>query len=869
MKGENRRSGADEVALDRIADGVIAFDADWRCTHLNPDAARFIGIPSQDLIGRKFWGAIPKALQMAFASASRQAETTGEPIEIVVPHPSPCDWAEISAYPMGGGYTFVLRDISARKRAEAALRESEARFRAVWEATSEAMALSDPDGTVLAANPAYLQLYGLTESEVVGHSFAVIFPEELRASAEQQYREVFTSTNPPRAYETKVRRKDGTERIVEARADFVVEGGHRTAMVSVIRDVTEKHAADLAVRTSEERFRTLFESIDQGFCTIEVLFDDGDRPIDYVFREVNPAFSRNTGLIDAVGKRMRELAPAIEEYWFEIYGHVAQTGESSRFEAQAATLGRWYNVNAFRFGDPAERRVAILFEDITERRNAEAALHASQQRLRTLVQNVHDYAIFGLDPDGIVTEWTEGAERVKGYAAEEVVGKPVTIFSTPEDVAAGVPQRELAKAAASGRSENESWRVRKSGERFWANEIATAIRDDEGTLIGFTKISRDLTAQRESEQALRASEERFRTLIQRSADAVQLVSPEGEILYSSDSVETVLGYRPDEIVGHNATTYIHPDDVSVALAWITEVSAQPNGVGSLQYRVRHKNGSWAWVETTIANHLATPTINALVGNFRNITERKQAEAEHEMFAAAAAHDLKTPLTSLRGQVQLLLRRARRGTLTDVGAITSRLDVIDAVSGRMVTLIDEMLDAAHIRAGRTLDLELAPADLVALAEAITEEARLSTIRHAVRVETEVESLVGAWDEARLTRALGNLLSNAVKFSPDGGEINVRVWREEEAAGMWAVLSVTDQGMGIPVADLPHLFERFRRGGNVAGRIAGTGIGLAGAKQIVEQHGGTITVESEEGNGATFTVRLPLEQGIADGRNSSER
>jgi PAS domain S-box-containing protein len=350
---------------------------------------------------------------------------------------------------------------------------------------------------------------------------------------------------------------------------------------------------------------------------------------------------------------------------------------------------------------------------------------------------------------------------------------------------------------------------------------------------------------------------------------VQLVSPEGEILYSSDSVETVLGYRPDEIVGHNATTYIHPDDISVALAWITEVSAQPNGVGSLQYRVRHKNGSWAWVETTIANHLATPTINALVGNFRNITERKQAEAEHEMFAAAAAHDLKTPLTSLRGQVQLLLRRARRGTLTDVGAITSRLDVIDAVSGRMVTLIDEMLDAAHIRAGRTLDLELAPADLVALAEAITEEARLSTIRHAVRVETEVESLVGAWDEARLTRALGNLLSNAVKFSPDGGEISVRVWREEEAAGMWAVLSVTDQGMGIPVADLPHLFERFRRGGNVAGRIAGTGIGLAGAKQIVEQHGGTITVESEEGNGATFTVRLPLEQGIADGRNSSER
>lgn len=1011
-------------APEPLPDGVLTFDREWRCTYLTPAAARLIGKRNEDLVGLTASRFLPEAVRTPFCEAARRVETSDEPVHFEIQYPPLAVWFEVSVFSSGDGYTVMLRDATARKRAEEAqragearqsllldlmqgqratsdpdammasaaealirhlranrvgffemadddtltftvcrtdgglaplsgtfpaagigtgylaevragrtlgiadmrrdprtadsafeeigvrsgigapiirggrwhaglyvnhasvrewtadeialvrdvadltwdaveraraalaLRESEARFRAVWEATSDAIALSAPDGTVLAANPAYLDLYGFEEKEVVGQSFAVIFPEEQRAWAEEQHRAVFTSAELPGAFEARVRRRDGVERVVESRADFVVEEGRRTALVSAIRDVTDRRAAEEKLRASEERFRTLFDSIDQGFCTIEVLFDDGDRPIDFVFQEVNPAFMRNTGLNDVVGKRMRELAPDHEEFWFETYGRVARTGEPRRFEAQAAALDRWYNVNAFRVGDPDEHRIAILFEDITERRNAAAALEASQHRLRTLVQNVHDYAIIGLDPNGIISEWTEGAERVKGYKSEEVVGKPVTMFSTPEDVAAGVPQRELAKAAATGRSENESWRVRKGGERFWANEIATAIRDDEGTLIGFTKISRDLTMQRQAEQALRESEERFRTLIQRSADAVQLISPDGTILYSSDSVETVLGYRPDEIAGRNATTYIHPDDLTAVLDWITQVSAQPNGVGSHQYRVRHKDGSWAWVETTIANHLATPTINAIVGNFRNITERKQVEAEREAFAAAAAHDLKTPLTSLRGQVQLLLRRARRGALTDVEALTSRLGMIDAAAGRMVVLIDEMLDAAHLRAGRTLDLKLAPVDLVALAEAVVEEVRLSTTRHEVRVVAEVETLVGTGDHARLVRALSNLLSNAVKFSPKGGKIDVRVERKEDAAGMWAVLSVTDQGIGIPAVDLPHLFERFHRGGNVTGLIAGTGIGLAGAKQIVEQHGGTIWVESEEGKGATFTMSLPM-------------
>ncbi len=490
-----------------------------------------------------------------------------------------------------------------------------------------------------------------------------------------------------------------------------------------------------------------------------------------------------------------------------------------------------------------------------ERERFEAELRHREERFRTLVQNIADYAIYMLDPQGVITEWTDGAKRVKGYASEEVIGRSPSIFYTPDAAAASVPQQELAEAAARGRSESEGWRLRKGGARFWANEIITAIRDEAGALVGFSVICRDLTERRRADEAVRASEERFRTLIQRSADAIQLVTPDGTLLYSSDSVEVVLGYRPEEIAGANIAPYVHPDDLPAVVAWISEVSETPDATATRQYRVRHRDGSWVWIEATITNQLDNPIINAIVGNFRNITERKRAEAEREAFVAAAAHDLRTPLAAMKAQAQLLRRRLRRTEGPDPAALESGLLGIEAAAGRMAALIEEMMDAAHLRGERQLELSVEPTDLVALAEAAAEESRRSTTRHAVRVVVEPSSLVGAWDGARLGRVLGNLLGNAVKYSPDGGEIVVRVGREEDGAGAWAVVRVSDPGIGIPAADLPHLFEWFRRGANVGG-IGGTGIGLAGAKQIIAQHGGTIDVASEEGTGTTFTVRLPL-------------
>jgi PAS domain S-box-containing protein len=245
-----------------------------------------------------------------------------------------------------------------------------------------------------------------------------------------------------------------------------------------------------------------------------------------------------------------------------------------------------------------------------------------------------------------------------------------------------------------------------------------------------------------------------------------------------------------------------------------------------------------------------------VDNARLYQEAYAAIQVRDEFLSSASHDLKNPLVSVKGYAQILGVLVAQDSTPTNKQVAAGLAKIDRAATKMAGLIDELLDVAHLQAGRPLELRRRPTDLVALAHQAVADFQPAALRHVLRVEPHTTSLVGLWDAGRLDRLFANLLSNAVKYSPAGGAITVRLTREAEAAAGWAVLVVQDEGMGIPAADLPHVFERFHRGGNVAGQIRGAGIGLAGVAQIVEQHGGTIVVDSQEGHGATFTVRLPL-------------
>jgi signal transduction histidine kinase len=241
-----------------------------------------------------------------------------------------------------------------------------------------------------------------------------------------------------------------------------------------------------------------------------------------------------------------------------------------------------------------------------------------------------------------------------------------------------------------------------------------------------------------------------------------------------------------------------------------------------------------------------------------LAARGRSAAEKEAFLDAVAHDLGNPLTTVKGQAQLLRRRARQGR-ADLATLETGLSAIEAATDRATRLIGELTDAARLEAQRPLELRRTAIDLVALAKASITEFQAAATGQQLQLEAGVRELVGLWDADRLTRVLENLVANAVKYSPAGSTVVVRIDREQAPDGPLAVLSIADQGVGIPAADLPHIFERFRRGGNVAGRIAGSGLGLWGSQRIVAQHGGTIAIDSTEGTGTTVTVRLPLKVG----------
>ncbi len=255
-----------------------------------------------------------------------------------------------------------------------------------------------------------------------------------------------------------------------------------------------------------------------------------------------------------------------------------------------------------------------------------------------------------------------------------------------------------------------------------------------------------------------------------------------------------------------------------------------------------------------------------------LSETEKAVRLRDELLAVVSHDLKNPLAAIKGNTQLLKKRFMSLPAGDSAALLPGLERIDTATTKMIVLINELVDFANIQSGQALDLLRRPLDVVALARQVTKQYQQTTDRHTLTVETSLPRLTGHWDLFRLERVLDNLLSNAIKYSPNGGAITVAISQESSDVGLntvpldpgkamplersWAVLTVRDEGVGIPAADLPHIFEWYRRASNTSGKISGAGIGLAGARHIVELHGGSIAAASEEGKGSTFTIRLPL-------------
>lgn len=491
-----------------------------------------------------------------------------------------------------------------------------------------------------------------------------------------------------------------------------------------------------------------------------------------------------------------------------------------------------------------------------------APLEEHDHIFRLLVESVTDYAIFLLDVDGSVRTWNTGAQKITGYSKKEIVGKHYSIFFPPADVAAGNPEVELHKARTSGRYEEEGWRVRKNGERFWANVIVTCMADDNGDFRGFAKVVRDLSERQTLRSALLDSEERFRLLVEGTQDyAIFMLDPDGHIQSWNKGVERIKGYTADDVIGrHFSMFYPEEENPPEKTAMELQVARETGRYQEEGWRVR-KDGTLFWASVLITSlYDETGELRGFSKVTRDLTERRQADEalRHrtrqleiankslEEFAYSVSHDLRAPLRALQGFSQALLEDCL-DTLDEDGK--EYAEAIHQGAANMDKLIQDLL--TYSRLGMS-DLQLTDVDLQGLTDEVLGVLQGDIVdKHAEIMIPKRLPGVRA-NRLVLSQVMTNLLTNALKFTSPG--IPPRLTIEAKRRGQKVRILIQDEGIGVPEEFRQRIFKVFERlhGGET---YPGTGIGLAIVARAVERMGGSFGIEPREPAGSTFWFELP--------------
>jgi PAS domain S-box-containing protein len=601
----------------------------------------------------------------------------------------------------------------------------------------------------------------------------------------------------------RVRHADGSERWIYRRETPLPPGPEGDGLtLGIVQDVTAQKQAEQkllqTLRAAEEE-RALLDTL---LSSAPIGFDFVDRELRYV--RINETLAANNGrsVAEHLGRTVREVIPELADTVEPLLRQVLDSGEP-----------------------------------------------------------IIDREVQGETPGapGVPRLWRESIYPVRDSEGE-VVGVGAIVTEITEHRRASAEREQLLRAAEAAAARTASLQA-----------ITAALAP---------VLTRAQVAAVIVEAAVRA--------LQASTGALALLTPAGDAL----EIVHAVGYEPGQLEGHRlpldaaeplpdalragapvlvgdlaeaAARYPHlaPQRAAIReVAWASiPLLANGRGEGALSLGFSAPQ-QFSHDDAALLQAVAQQCAQALErARLYEAEQRARAAAEaavreRDELIALISHDLKNPLTVIQGQAMLLERRLERGAPLDSKRLDHGLTRIHEAASRMTVQIEELLDVALLRAGRALPLDVRPTDLVALASRALQLAQVNTERHGLRLDCAEPELLCSCDGPRVERGLSNLLSNAVKYSPHGGEIRVTLSREQDERGAWAAIAVSDQGIGIPAADLPLIFERFHRAANAAGQIHGTGLGLASVQRIVEQHGGQITVASVEGRGSTFTMRLPL-------------
>ncbi len=688
----------------------------------------------------------------------------------------------------------------------------------------------------------------------------------------------------------------------DARLDALDERTLLEAIEHGMKDAASEYVRALQLReesiTAEsQRVRTQIDNLLQG-TTDGVVTVDLDRR--YLYMNDEGASILSSGLKvkeELLGKTMMEEPPAElgdRFFWAQIKAIEQQV--PVEIEEQLPALGRWVQISVY----PAPTSLNIYFRDLTQHRRAEEELRQGEERFRSMVESVKDYAIFMLHPDGTIASWNTGAQRIKQYRAEEVIGTHFRVLYRPEDRETGRPTRNLNIAKIKGRCEDEWWRRRKDGSSFWANVIITALYDEAGRLTGFTKVIRDLT-----ERKRREVNEHFlvelTSVLSTSIDFEDSLRQVAQLVVNGSYADwcTVVTANANRAIQRMAFVHRDPSMQEVVQRLVPE-PASHLGLGACASRVL-RTGHSELVSTVdasspislpsdrravellgtlgIDSYMCVPlttggrTLGVItivsadpgrryrtedlyfaeeVGRRAALTidavySRHMVGAREEVLATVS-HDLRSPLSAVLSGAELVTQFAPQGAGGD--ALRKHASIIHRAARRMERLISDLLDLAKIEAGR-FAVERKAIDVRALLQEVAESheptAREKSIHLATAtVDHPCELLC---DRDRMLQVFSNLVGNAIKFTPEGGDITLGL----DHCGEEVQLSVRDTGPGIGEDERAHIFERYWQAQPTVNR--GAGLGLFITKGIVEAHGGRIWIESQPGAGSTFRFTVP--------------
>jgi PAS domain S-box-containing protein len=842
--------------LERISDGFFALDEELRVTYFNRAAEELLRKSREEVVGRYLFDAFPEARGSVFEENYRAAVREKKAM-VFETYFAPFDeWYEVRTSPNPTGINVYFLVITDRKRAEQSLRESEEALRTVFDSVHDAILLHTSDGAIVDFNRKFLQMYDVGPGEVVRLTIPDLFdPSMPLDSLQETWQQVLQGRE--QLFDWRGRRYgDGSTFPVEVFLRRVRLKG-RELILATVRDIAERKRKEELIRRSEQRYRSLFNSIEEGFALCENIPAENGRGADFLLREANPAFERMTsgGPGQVAGRRLRELIPSLQDFWTDICGKIMRTGEPVQAVRRFAETGRWFEIHGF----PHEDGIALLFSDITERKLAEDRTSELLGQMRAIFDHI-PMGIAYLDSEFRFLSVNRFFCELVSLKEEQLIGLPC--YEAVGEYVADESRKGLKKVCSFCkhyeclRTKSPAVIERPLDDRVLRVQTVPEFNEERG-ITRFLEIVEDITARKRLEDSLREGERRFREMIEALPQLVWTTDGRGAGDYLSRQWVEYTGLAAEEQLGDQWLEVVHPEDRPKTWElWSRFLRGETDY--DLEYRLRRADGEYRWFKVRgLPIHDQAGRIIKIFGTCTDIDDKIRAEeslrqlgaelqrsnSELEQFARLVSHDLREPLRTIAGFLNLIRKRC---TGTDPEAEKFIHYAVDGAN-RLDQMIRDLLEYSRIQ---RQEITFQPQPLAEILRLTTENLRF------LIEESNAQIIPGPLPEVRgdagqLTSLLQNLIANAITYRGDQRpEIRIRAAAQGD---QWRI-SVQDNGIGIESAYLERIFQVFQRL-HTRKEYPGTGIGLAICKKIVERHHGRIWVESEPGKGSTFHFTLP--------------